>query len=192
MNLLRRVRAILFAPDAAWPAIAREETSARSLAIYVAVLAAIPALARFVGGSLVGLSASDGVVMRVPLSAGLVGALMEYALSVVAVAAVALVTNGLAPWFGAHRNQHNAFKLSVYAFTPYWAAGLFLLVPGLRFLGVLGLYGFYAAWTGLPRLMRSPPDASLGYATAVVASGIVMTILAIKLPDILLVHPRSV
>lgn len=186
MDLLNHMKAILFAPNAAWPAIVREDTPARSLAFYVAVLATIPPVARFVGGSLIGLSGPDGAVVRVPPSAGLAVALVEYALAFVAVAVVALVAHGLAPWFGAQRGYHNALKLSVYAFTPYWLAGIFLLFPGLQFLCVLGLYGFYVAWTGLPRLMRSPPDASLGYAAAVVATGIVMVILATKAPDLLL------
>lgn len=192
MELFHRMNAVLFAPDAEWPAIAREQTAVSALAVYVAVLAIIPAMARFVGGSLVGVSAPDGAVVRLPLVAGLVGALLEYGLSLVAVVAVALVVHALAPWFGGQRTFHGALKLSAYAFTPYWISGLFLLFPGLRFLCVLGLYGIYIVWTGLPRVMRSSPDASLGYAVAVAASGIVMAILAVTLPEMLIAYPRVV
>ena len=37
----------------------------------------------------------------------------------------------------------SAFKLAVYSYTPVWLAGIFLLLPGLRFLILLGFYGAY-------------------------------------------------
>ena len=37
--------------------------------------------------------------------------------------------------FGGRADFDSAFKLAVYSFTPVWLAGIFLLVPGLRFLG---------------------------------------------------------
>ena len=89
--MLGRVAAILSAPDAEWPVIEREETGAIPLAIYVAALATIPAVARFIGGSLVGTSTSAGVAMRVPASAGLLGAVVEYALAFVTVLIVAII-----------------------------------------------------------------------------------------------------
>jgi hypothetical protein len=192
MEFLDRVRAILFAPDAAWPVIAREKTAATSLALYVAVLAAIPAAARFIGVALIGVAARDGAAVRIPLPVGLLGAAIEYAGALVAVVVVALVANVLAPWFGGQRNLQSALKLSAYSFTPYWLAGMFMLFPGLTFLAALGLYGFYLAWAGLPHLMRSPSNKSFGYAVAILVTAIAMTILAIKLADILLVHPRTV
>ena len=36
-----------------------------------------------------------------------------------------------------------AFKLAVYSYTPVWLAGIFLLLPGLRFLIVPSFYGVY-------------------------------------------------
>ena len=68
----------------------------------------------------------------------------------------------------AQRNFPNALKLSIYAHTPVWLAGIFLLIPGLHFLMVLGLYGVYLLWTGLPVLMRTPQYRLLPY-TMIVA-----------------------
>ena len=44
----------------------------------------------------------------------------------------------------------SAFKLAVYAYTPAWLAGIFLLVPGLHFLVMLGLYGLFLLFKGMP------------------------------------------
>ena len=40
-------------------------------------------------------------------------------------------------------------------------AGIFLLIPGLNFLVLLGLYGFYLLWVGLPLLMRVKKEQAL-------------------------------
>jgi hypothetical protein len=89
---------------------------------------------------------------------------------------VALIIDALAPTFGAQKNFPNALKLAVYSYTPGWVAGIFLLIPGLSFLTVLGLYGLYLLWLGLPPLMRSPPEKALGYAAAVVVCAIILAI----------------
>jgi hypothetical protein len=64
-------------------------------------------------------------------------------------------------------------KLSVYSHTPLWLAGIFLLIPGLNFLLILGLYGLYLMWVGLPTLMRVPNERSLPYAAFVTACALI-------------------
>ena len=71
----------------------------------------------------------------------------------------------------------NAFKLAVYSYTPLWLAGIFLLVPGLRFLVFSGFYGAYLLWTGLPRLMQTPGSKVLPYAAVIVAGACVLTLI---------------
>jgi hypothetical protein len=68
---------------------------------------------------------------------------------------IACVIDLLAPRFGGERNFSNALELAVYAHTPFWLAGICLLIPGLHFLLVLGLYGVHQLGTGLPVLMRT-------------------------------------
>ena len=45
-----------------------------------------------------------------------------------------VVINLLAPLFGGQKDFDSALKLAVYSYTPVWLAGIFLLLPGLRFL----------------------------------------------------------
>ena len=47
-------------------------------------------------------------------------------------------------------------------------AGIFLVLPGLQFLTLTGLYGGYILWLGLPRLIKSPGQRSLGFAALIV------------------------
>jgi hypothetical protein len=91
-----------------------------------------------------------------------------------------LIINALAPTFNGQKNQPNALKLAVYSMTPAWLAGIFSLIPGFRVLGILGillgLYRIYLLWVGLPPLMKSPEENSLGYATAIVGCAIVISL----------------
>src|SRR5256885_1198217 len=130
-QLVERVKAILLTPQTEWPVIAREPGDVSSLfARYVAILALIPALAGFIGTSLVG--------SYVPFFSGLISAIVSYVMTFVVVYVVALIVDALAPTFDAQKNFPNALKLTVYSLTPFWLAGVFLLVPGLSFLRVLG------------------------------------------------------
>jgi hypothetical protein len=167
LGLVERVRAIMMTPQAEWPAVADE--SSDTLAIrYVAILAVIPPLARLIGGWLIG--------GYTPFLAALIGAVVAYALSFVTVFAVALAVDLLAPKFGAQRGYSSALRLTAYAFTPVWLAGIFLLVPGASFLVLLGLYGLYLMWTGLPVLMQAPRERALPYAIAIAACAIALDV----------------
>lgn len=169
MQLIGRVKAILLAPDIEWPVIAREKGKASGLFLrYVAVLAVIPALARFLGAALIGGYA--------PIWPSLVGALVTYLSGFAVVYALALIIDVLAPMFGARKDFAGALMLAVYSYTPVWLAGIFLLVPGLSFLAILGLYGVYLLWTGLPILMRAPAERAPAYAAVVAGCGLIIAV----------------
>ncbi len=66
--------------------------------------------------------------------------------------------------------------LAVYSYTPIWLAGVFLLLPGLRFLALTGFYGAYVLWAGLPLLMKSPEQKSQAYTAAIVVAACALTV----------------
>jgi len=110
---------------------------------------------------------------RVPLFAGLLAAVIAYLLSFVIVYAVAIIIDQLAPSFGGRKDFANALKVAVYCFTPFWVGGIFGLMAGTRFLAfVIALFGVYLLSLGLPRLMKSPPDRTVGYVAAVAGCAI--------------------
>ena len=171
-DLVARVKAILLTPQTEWAVIERESGDLAILFTrYVAILALIPALARFVGSSLIG--------GYTPVVSGLLGAAFSYVFTFVVIYIVALLVDVLAPTFGSEKNFSNALKLVVYSYTPVWVAGIFLLIPGLSFLTVLGFYGLYILWCGLPPLMRTPRDKALLYAGAVVGWAFLLAIVLV-------------
>ena len=191
MNLLLRIRNLLLRPAEEWLVIDRESGDPVFLFTrYVAILALIPAVASVIGGSLIGVTVSAGT-FRVPLVIGLLNAAISYLFTFVIVYAVALVIDALAPTFGTERHMPSAMKLSAYSFTPAWLAGVFLLLPGLRFLTVLGLYAIYLLWTGVGPLMRAPRDKTLYYAIAVVVAALAITVALAAVQGVIADLPRA-
>ena len=174
MNLIERVQAILLKPKETWPVIAQEGGDVASIyKNYLVILAAIPAVATFIGLSVVG-AGMFGVSFRVPIVAGLINMVVGYILSLVMVYVLSLIANALAPTFAGEKNQLNAFKLIAYASTAGMVGGIFSLLPGLSMLGLLAsLYSIYLIYTGIPPLMKSPQDKAIGYTVVIILCGIV-------------------
>jgi hypothetical protein len=190
MNLIERVKAILLTPKTEWPVIEREPGDAAYLFInYVAILAAIPVVCGFIGMSLIGVSTMVGT-MRIGIIQGLVWAVIQYVLSFVMVYVTAFIIDALAPTFGGRKNFDNALRLAAYFPTPFWILGVFALIPALGFLQILGLYGFYLLWTGLPPLMNVPQDKSLIYTAAIVVAAIVIYVVIALLVGGIIGMPR--
>jgi hypothetical protein len=179
MNLVKRVKAILFDPTAAWPRIEKDVGDpALLLRRYVAALALIPPLAGFAGATLIGVVTPSGAIARVSLFNGAAGAIFGYVMSCATVLVLGLIIHLLAPLFDGRRDFNNAFKLAVYSFTPVWIAGIFLVLPGLHFLALLGCYGAYLLWLGLPQLTNTPEDQAANFTAVIVASALGLVYIA--------------
>jgi len=175
MNLIDRAKSLLLQPRDTWSAIEAEAADVAGLYTrYLMVLAAIPAVCGFIGMSLIGMGAF-GVSIRVPVVAGLVNMVVSYVLSLVGVFVLALIVDALAPTFGGQKSSIQALKLAVYASTAALLGGVFTLLPSLAMLGLLAaLYSVYLIYTGLPVLMRNPPEKTLAYTAVVLVAAIVM------------------
>jgi hypothetical protein len=174
MNIVARVKDILITPQSTWPVIETEQTDTATLYTqYVMLLAAIPAVAGFVGLSLVGMSGM-GMTIRVPLVSGLVQMVVGYGLSLVMVFVLALIADALAPNFGGQKNQMNALKLIAYSSTAAMVGGIFTLIPALGLLSlVASLYSLYLLYLGVPVLMKVPAEKSVVYTVVLVVCAIV-------------------
>lgn len=173
-SIVERAKNIILSPDAEWDKIDGEQTTVQKLYTeYVAILALIPALAGALGGLVFGVWGM-GVRLRLSISDAVGFAVARYAMALLSVAVVALIIDALAPTFAGTRNRVQAFKVVGYAYTAAWLAGIFLLVPGLHILSLLGLYSVYLLYRGLPKLMKTPPDKALAYTAVVVIAALVV------------------
>ena len=188
MDVVSRAKGILVAPEAEWSTIEKEPgTPGYLFSNYVVYLAAIPPVAGFIGNAIIGVAVPAIGTVRVPLFLGLLGAVIGYLLSFLVVYAVAIIVDQLAPRFGGTKDFPSALKATVYSFTPYWLGGIFNVMAGLQFVGFLAaLYGVYLLWTGLPRLMRAPPDRAVAYVASAAACAVaIMLVLGLILGALL-------
>jgi Yip1-like protein len=163
MNLIDRVKKILLTPAQEWAVIKSENIPvAEMFTQYVMILAAIPAVAGFIGFTLVGTSAW-GIHVKPTLAEGLVFAALTYALSLASVYVLALIIDTLAPTFGCRKDFPTSLKVVVFSFTASWVAGIFQILPGLSWLSILGLYSLYLMYIGLQTLKEVPQDKLVGY-----------------------------
>ncbi|MBA3033458.1 MAG: YIP1 family protein [Gammaproteobacteria bacterium] len=179
MNIIVRVKEILLTPKSAWSVIEAEETSTVALYTqYIMILAAIQAVAGFIGMSLIGFS-TVGVSIKVPMMTGLTQMILGYVLVLMTVYIVAMIADALAPGFGGQKNSLMALKLVAYASTAAMVGGIFGLFPALGILTlVAALYSLYLLYLGVPTLMKVPQAKVLPYTAVLVISAVVVGVIA--------------
>jgi hypothetical protein len=178
MDLVTRAKAILLTPKQEWPVIEQEQTTTAQLYTgYVVPLAAIGPIASVIGFSVFGIGVPLVGTVRLGLMRGITHGIIQFVLALVAVYVGAFIFNALAPTFGGKQDMSQALKLSVYASTAGWLAGIFNLLPGLRILSFLGLYSVYLLYVGVPVMMKSPPEKSMGYTIAAIVCWVILFII---------------
>ena len=175
--LVARVKAILMTPSAEWDRIDGEPATVGGLYTgYVAILAAIPVVAQFIGSLVFGYSAIF-VSWRPSLIGAVVTAIMTYALSLVSVFIMTLVIDALAPSFNGQKNQIQALKVAAYASTASWVAGIAHIFPPIGALAILGgLYSLYLLYLGIPKLMKAPQANALAYTAVSIIVAVILTV----------------
>lgn len=171
-DLIQRARRVLMEPQAEFERIAAEPADVNKLyAGYVLPLAALAAVCTFIGHFL---------FLRFGLISSLVEAVSVVVFGMVGVFIAAFVANALAPSFGSEQNMGQAHKLAAYSFTAALLAGVFMLVPMLGWLAILGLYSIGLLYIGLPRLMKTPEDKRVAY-TAVIFIVCIVAVVVLNL-----------
>lgn len=193
MNLIERVKNILVTPKTEWDVINGETPNTQSiLTTYVVPLVAIGAVASFVGWGLIGKSYSFGgfgSYKIVGISLGIRYALIALISGIASTFLMAAVIDALAPTFKSEKNFGRSFQLAAYSFTAGWVGAIFNILPSLAIVGSLvGLYGLYLLYLGLPKLKKTPADQVTTYfivslIAMIVASFVVsMILVAILVP----------
>ena len=121
MLSMARIRGILLEPRREWQVIDGESTTVAALyAGWIAPLAAIGAIASFIGLSLVGITLPfGGGRLLVPVTTGLAGAIVRYVGALVGTYILAVVIDMLAPRFGGQPNRIQALKVAASASSAF-------------------------------------------------------------------------
>ena len=177
MNIVERAKNIMLTPKTEWDVIAADTTPTQGLITgYVLPLAGIAALAGFLSAVVIGTTVPILGTYRTPIVWGVALLIYQLVMSVVLVYVMGFIIDALAPTFGGQKNFNQAIKVAAYAYTAGWVGHVIAIVPFIGWiLGfVIGLYGIYLLYLGLPRLMKNPEDKSIGYTVVVVIVAIVV------------------
>lgn len=178
MGVIDRAKNIIVQPRQEWTVIDTEPTTVGALYTgYIVPLSALPVLAAMIGMAVFGISVPILGSIKVPIGTALGRALISYVAGLIAIYILALVIDALAPTFNGTKNSVQALKVAAYAYTAWWVFGILAIIPALSIVGfLLGLYSIYLLYTGLPALMKSPPEKAIGYTFLVIVVGIVLVI----------------
>ena len=163
MEIFDRVKNILVSPKTEWQTIESEnDSSATLLTKYVLLLAAIPAIAAFIGYGLIGYSILGHHFSSVGW--GIRQAIVQYITMVGGIYLTAFIIDLLATNFGAQKNFDKAFSLVAYAYTPAFIGGIFYIYHPFTILACLAsIYGLYLLYIGLEPMMKVPTEKRTSY-----------------------------
>jgi len=175
-DIASRAKAILTSPKTQWPVIAGETISSGDIFTrYAMPLAAIGPVAGLIGSLVMGHGAF-GIGYRPSFMAALSMAVTSFILSLGMLFVMTFIANRLAPRFGGEESTRRAFKLVAHAMTAAWIAGIFMLIPALAPLGIVGLYSVYLFHVGAGPLMKIPADQAMNYTAVNIICGVVLAL----------------
>jgi hypothetical protein len=173
-KLQKRVVGILTDPIHEWRAIASEQDDVESIYKgYIMPLAAIPAIAMFLGLGVIGAPfyGRFGIVMA------LTSAIWIYGTNLALPILGAMVVEKLAPRFRSTGTLVDGLKLVAYASTPMWVGGVLYLVLYIAPLVLIAaLYAVYLLYVGLPAVMKTHPEQAVPYTVVIVIAMLVIGI----------------
>jgi hypothetical protein len=159
--IIKRVIAIITKPAEEWEVIKNESMTVGDMFLkYAIFLAAIPAIAGFIGFALIGVSIM-GFTVRYPMANALIWTIVTYVMYLVGTFVLGIIIDALATTFGAQKDTVGSMKAAVFASTPGWIAGILFIIPALSILAIIGsLYGLYLLYLGI-KIVKNPPQDKL-------------------------------
>ena len=178
-EIIEKVKKILTKPKEFFESVAEEQVDLKGLITgYVIYLAAIPAVANFIGYTMIGVSFGPWGRLKYPLKYSLPHAIIWYIVSIAAVIGISILAAKIAPKFGGKDDVNSAAKSIVYSYTAAWVGGIFYIIPGLSALAfIAGLYSFYLLYISLGKLLDVPQEKNMGFLVTVIIAMIVATFL---------------
>ena len=179
--VLNHVWGLFFHPKQEWKSIKGERCSiGKCYCSHVLILAAIPAIAGYIGTTQVGWSFGGFEVHRLTTQSALQIAIVTYLTMLVAVFSLGKAIHWMGQTYGSKQTLPQAIALAAYTATPLWIMGFFFLYPILWVNMLIGLpalaYTVYLLYTGVPVMMSVSQERGFLFASAVLAVGLVMLV----------------
>lgn len=187
---LKHLGGMFINPAVEWERIrdARYSTGA-CLAGHTLLLALVPAVASFIGTTQIGWDVTGTQVVRLTSGSAARIAVLYYGAMVVATFTMGWMIHWMSRTYGAEQPLSQCVALATYTATPLFLSGIMQLYPLLWLNLVLGLpvvgYTIYLFYTGVPIVMRIPPERGFLLSCAVLAFGMVALVAMLAVTVIL-------
>lgn len=188
--VLQNIWGLLWRPERQWRAIhAQQCTIARCYCSHVLILAALPALAGFIGTSQVGWQIGAREVVKLTVASAATIALLSYVTILVAVFSIGWLIHWMGQTYGARQSLSQCVALAAYTATPLFLVGILWAYPVLWFNLLVGLpalaYTVYLLYVGVPIMMNVSAERGFLFASAVLAVGLVTLVAVLAITAVL-------
>lgn len=175
MNIIQRAKNIIISPKKEWEVIKAETLSPIDMFTqYVVILAAIPAVAGFLGKAIFGIRIL-GMHYRLPIGSLLISTVFMYIFSIVGIWVLAFAMDALAPSFGSKKDMNASLKVAVFSYTPAWVFGILSLIPQLDIIAAIAsLYSLFVLYWGMKSLKEPAQEKMTGYFIVTIVVAIVI------------------
>ncbi len=169
--IIKRAINVITKPNDEFQAIKGEKMTIADMYVkYAIFLAAIPAIARFIG------------LLLLPFGTRLfgrflIGSILLYVLSLGGLYVLAFIIDTLAPNFGGKKDINSSLKIAVFSYTAAWIGGILYIIPSQPFwilAGLAGIYTLYLLYVGMKNLKEVPQDKMVGYYVVTIIAAIII------------------
>ncbi|MFO7890109.1 MAG: Yip1 family protein [bacterium] len=178
-EIIERVKQISFKTKDTWALIKDEEATVSGIfKNHLLILAAVPALAKFLGRMIIGYQVPFSKSIRLSFGESLITALIEYGFLLLGIWVISKVFSFFAPKFNAQQDDVKSFKLAAYSYFPYLAAGILYIIPSLGVLvGLVGIYCLYILYVGIPIVLDMPKNKVIPFLIVAIVAVILVYII---------------
>jgi len=174
---LQHMMGMLYHPKAEWGALRKERYSMRHIFLaQISFLAAIPALALFLGTTQIGWSIAGNEYVKLEVASAASAAIAFYFAMWLAVAFIAYSIHWMERTYGGNVSLDECLVLTTFTATPLFLSGLAGLYPVLWFNVAVGLaalcYSVYLLYVGVPIIMQIPEDRAFFFSSSVLTVGL--------------------
>mgnify|MGYP001187763588 FL=1 len=172
MMYFGHIAGILKDPKNEWALIEEEHYSAKTVFLtQISILAAIPAIALYIGVTQVGWSVAGQEPVRLASSSALGSAVLFYFAMWGAVAFIAACMHWMEKTYGGEVSLDECLVLTTVTATPLFLSGISFLLPilwlNVAVAGVALVYSVYLLYSGTSRVMKIDEDRAFMFASSV-------------------------
>ncbi|MBL6738453.1 MAG: Yip1 family protein [Litorivicinaceae bacterium] len=166
------IAGILKDPKNEWALIEEEHYSAKTVFLtQISILAAIPAIALYIGVTQVGWSVAGQEPVRLASSSALGSAVLFYFAMWGAVAFIAACMHWMEKTYGGEVSLDECLVLTTVTATPLFLSGISFLLPilwlNVAVAGAALVYSVYLLYSGTSRVMKIDEDRAFMFASSV-------------------------